>query len=88
LGTSAEMVISCAAPARSSAPRSHGQLGGAGARTGLAGVAVLGAGEVGAGAFCVVIARSGAESGRCEVSRRPGFPAHLMFSIDPGGPAA
>jgi hypothetical protein len=57
-GTSAEMVISCAAPARSSALRRHGQLGGAGPRTGLAGIAVLGAGEVGTDVFCVVITRS------------------------------
>jgi hypothetical protein len=89
LGTSAEMVISCAAPASSSALRRHAQLGGAGPRTGLAGVAVPGAGEAWAGAFCVVITRSReTESGSCELSRRPDFPAHLMMSIDPGEPGA
>jgi hypothetical protein len=54
--TSAEMVISCAAPASSSAARSHRRLGGAG-RTGRApaGTAVLAAVEVSAGAFGVII---------------------------------
>jgi hypothetical protein len=55
---SAEMVISCAAPARSSAPRRHAQLGGAGTGGGLAGVDVPGAEEVSTGAFCMVMARS------------------------------
>jgi hypothetical protein len=83
------MVINCAAIASSSALRRHAQLGGAGTLTGLADVAVPGAGEVLAGAFCVVITRSReTESGRCEPSRRPDFPAHLMMSIDPGEPAA
>jgi hypothetical protein len=50
------MVISCAAPARISAPRRHAQLGGAG--TGRVDVAVIAAAEVPAGTFCVVMARS------------------------------
>jgi hypothetical protein len=53
---SAEMVISCAAPARMSAPRRHAQLGGAGTGAGRAYVAVIAAAEVSAGTFCVVIA--------------------------------
>ena len=56
--SSAEMVISCAAPARSIAPRRHGQLGAVGTGSEAADVAVLGAREVSAGAFCVVITRS------------------------------
>jgi hypothetical protein len=55
---SAEMVISCAAPARSSAPRRHAQLGGAGTGGGLAGVDVRGSEEVSTGAFCMLMARS------------------------------
>jgi hypothetical protein len=54
----AEMVISCAAPARISAPRRHAQLGGAGTGAGRVDVAVIAAAEVSAGAFCVVMARS------------------------------
>jgi hypothetical protein len=53
---SAEMVMSCAAPARISAPRRHAQLGGAGTEAGRGGA--LTAGEVTTGAFCVVMARS------------------------------
>jgi hypothetical protein len=54
--TSAEMVISCAAPARNSAARRHGQLGGA-ATGGLPDViSFVTAGS--AGAFWVVIAGS------------------------------
>jgi len=53
--TSAEMVISCAAPASSSAARSHRRLGGAGTGRAPAGSAVVAAGEVSAGAFGVVI---------------------------------
>ena len=55
---SAEIVISCAAPARSSAPRRHGQLGGAGTGSG-ASVGPLAAAEVSGGAFSTVIGAPG-----------------------------
>ena len=56
---SAEMVISCAAPARNSAARRHGQLGGAAANGAAGDAGVLAAGVVSAGAVSVVIAPPG-----------------------------
>jgi hypothetical protein len=73
------MVISCAAPARISAPRRHAQLGGAGTGAGPAGVTVPVAGEVPAGAFCVVMARSWrtkSEVTNIVPTRLPGAPDH------------
>jgi hypothetical protein len=55
--TSAEMVISCAAPAKNSAARRHGQLGGAG--MGIVAAAALASGELPAGALSVVIGAPG-----------------------------
>jgi hypothetical protein len=51
--TSAEIVISCAAPAKNSAARRHGQLGGAGDTA--VGAAGLAAGEPPAGALSMLI---------------------------------
>ena len=59
--TSAEMVINCAGPARNSAARRHGQLGGAGICGAPAGAAAFTAGEVTAGAFGMVIAPPGGQ---------------------------
>src|SRR5947207_3075343 len=73
--TSAEIVISCAAPAKNSAARRHGQLGGAGETTvRAAGVA---SGEPSAGALSMLIGTPSHESESYE-HRRPGFPAHLI----------
>ena len=82
--SSAEMVIRCAAPARSIAPRRHGQLGGAGTAPGTAHAAARGAGEVPAGGLCVVITRSREESPAvAALPRRPDFPAHLTTNVGP-----
>lgn len=51
---SAEMVISCAAPARISAPRRHAQLGGAGTAEGFTWVLAAGALSVGACGVVVI----------------------------------
>lgn len=73
---SAEMVISCAAPARISAPRIQAQLGGAGTAAWRATGAALVVDAVSAGAYSAVIGFSWRT--RTDMSRRPGFPAHLV----------
>src|SRR5260221_7928365 len=71
---SAEMMISCAAPARDSAPRRHGQLGAAGTDSGLAGPAVLATGEGPAGGVFLGLPRPLRERhGR--TTRPPSLPA-------------
>jgi hypothetical protein len=68
-------VISCAAPARISAPRRHGQLGGAGAARSAVDVGALAAGVTAAGASGVVIASPGSMLDEYELpTRLPGSP--------------
>jgi hypothetical protein len=71
---SAEMVISWAAPARNSAPRRHGQLGGAGTGEAMAGVAVLESGGLATGAFRVVTLGSWPSVANVAPTRLPGSP--------------
>src|SRR3984885_6648941 len=77
---SAEIVISCAAPARISAPRIQAQLGGAGTAAWRATGAALVVGAVSAGVYSAVIGFSWRT--RTGMSRRPAFPAHLVPTLD------
>src|SRR5580693_5328162 len=76
---SAEIVISCAAPARISAPRIQAQLGGAGAAAWRATGAALVVGAVSADVYSAVIGFSWRT--RTGMSRRPAFPAHLLPTL-------
>src|SRR5580692_4119279 len=83
--TSAEIVISCAAPARISAPRIQAQLGGAGTAAWRARGAALVVGAVSAGVYSAVGFSWRTRTG---MSRRPAFPAHLLPTLDlPSTPA-
>ena len=81
---SAEIVISCAAPARMRPPRRHGQLGGAWGRGASFSWSLSWEERLGE-AFSAVMAL---RFGRLRMLRRPGFPAHLLTTIDPGSAAA
>src|ERR1700728_2594820 len=76
---SAEIVISCAAPARISAPRIQAQLGGAGTAAWRATGAALVVDAVSAGVYSAVIGFSWRT--RTGMSRRPAFPAHLLPTL-------